>query len=191
MSTEDWPQRPKRDMAKKIDYSLLDTQGTSDPTEIDITDSQGAIPKKVNVTQKSRRESVSDKLSDNFIEYERTNTGKMQKLESELDNLTEEESELIKIIEIEEKKNNIEFLKSRLAKLRIKDNKNAVLIDERENNISHPQFRRGLQNKQSARAVEVNTSSPIRGYITRPTLHAAFKKKSRTRHAVPTRRFIR
>ena len=80
----------------------------------------------------------------------------MQKLESELDDLTEEESELIKHIEIEEKKNNIEFLKSRLAKLRIKD-KNAVLIDERENNIGHQQFRRGLQNKQSARAVEVNT----------------------------------
>ena len=64
----------------------------------------------------------------------------MQKLECELDNLTEEESELIKHIEIEEKKNKIEFLKSRLAKLRTKDNKNAVLIDERENNISHPQF---------------------------------------------------
>ena len=53
------------------------------------------LPKKVNVTQKSRRESVSDKLSDNFIEYNRINTGKMQKLESELDNLTEEESELM------------------------------------------------------------------------------------------------
>ena len=37
----------------------------------------------------------------------------MQKLECELDNLTEEESELIKHIEIEEKKNKIEFLKSR------------------------------------------------------------------------------
>ena len=123
MSTEDRPQRPKRDTAKGIDYSLLDTQGTSDPTEIDITDSHGAIPKKVNVTQKSRRDSVSDKLSDNFIEYDHTNTGKMQKFESELDNLADEESELIKRIEIEEKKNNIEFLKSRLAKLRIKDNK--------------------------------------------------------------------
>ena len=81
----------------------------------------------------------------------------MQKFESELDNLAEEESELIKHIEIEEMKSNIEFLKSSLAKLRIKDNKNAVLIDERENNISYPQFRRCLQNKQSARAVEVNT----------------------------------
>ena len=80
----------------------------------------------------------------------------MQKLESELDNLTEE-SELIKHIEIKEKKNNIEFLKSRLAKLRIKDNKNAVLIDARENNIGHQQFPRGLQNRQSVRAVEVNT----------------------------------
>ena len=43
MSTEYWPQWPKRDTAKKIDYSLLDIQGISDPTEIDITDSQGAI----------------------------------------------------------------------------------------------------------------------------------------------------
>ena len=76
----------------------------------------------------------------------------MQKLESELDNSTDEESELIKHIEIEEKENNIEFLKSRLANLRIKDNKYAVLIDERENSISHTQFPRGLQNKVRAQS---------------------------------------
>ena len=92
----------------------------------------------------------------------------MEKLESELDNLAKEEFELIKHTEIEEKKNNIEFLKSRLAKLR-----------------------RGLQNKQSARNRSQHGSSPIRGYITRPKLHAAFKKRSRTRDAVFTRGFVR
>ena len=89
-------------------------------------------------------------------------------------------NQTVKTHEIEEDKNNIEFLKSRLAKLN--DNENAVLIDERESNIySHPQFRRDLQNKQSARAVDtriIANQHESGFYVARTTLHAAFKKRS-------------
>ena len=81
----------------------------------------------------------------------------MPDLDCKQENLVEEQTELLRHIEIEDKRDNIELLKSKLAKLRIKDNKNTDLMDERES--TNPQSPRGLQNKRSARAEDTATVS--------------------------------
>ena len=70
-------------------------------------------------------------ISENITIDEQTTNGKMLDIDCKLEKLVEEETELLRHTEIKDKKNNIELLKSRLAKPRIKDNKNTILMDEK------------------------------------------------------------